>query len=818
MERLLNNYNIMKKYLFLVSLFAVLGVKAQYIEEVKKAESDNVPVSTLAQWQHLLWNDGWQFVMMPDQKEPTAEVIKAADLQWHHVNIPHDFQFEQPWIEDGNKGRGFKPMCAGMYRKTFQASDLWKGRKVFLDFDGVMYISDIWLNGKLIHQNEYGYTPFRVDLSKHLRYGEENTLVVWSSTCQENASRWYTGGGIYRNVYLSVQNPTHIQRGGVYITTPTVGVGESTVQIQVEVDGWQKRNDVRIDCDVLSPQGQVLASVNAGMPDHTIQRSTEVLLPLVKLQNVSLWSTETPVLYSVRTRISADGMVVDSTTTTFGIRHIEYGTDFGFKLNGKKVFLKGLANHHDLGALGVAAYRDAILREMKTLKEFGFNAIRCSHNPYSDDFYDLADSLGLLIVDELIDKWSDRDYWGGRKAFTAIWPNLMKEWLLRDRNHPSIVMWSLGNELQTRSDWSGYDTNDWGITTYNVMNTFLKRYDRTRPTTVAMFPARAGAQRGTPDFKTYLVPPELACATEISSFNYQWDAYHGYYDCKPDMILFQSEAVTNQMLQPFWGMDRQRGVGLAYWGGIEYWGESNGWPKKGWNYSFFRHTMEPYPQAWLVKSAFMPETPVCHIGIMDGKGESVEWNDIKVGQQKISNNWNKPEGSKQNVFVYTNAQEAELFVNGKSVGINRNDTTEGARRNIIYFAGVEYGKGGTLTAVARNNGKEVARDQIQSTGKAVAVKVVAEERGTELQYLMITAVDAQGRTVPTAQDQITVTVNGAELVATDNGDHYTDEIFRDINTRKLYAGTCQAILRRQGNARVTVTVTSPTLKKATIKL
>ena len=503
----------------------------------------------------------------------------------------------------------------------------------------------------------------------------------------------------------------------------------------------------------------------------------------------------------------------------FGFRPIEYGTDFGFKLNGKKVFLAGIANHHDLGAVGAAAFPTAIERQLRQLKAFGFNAIRCSHNPYSEDFYRLCDRIGLLVVDELIDKWSDKDYWGGRKPFMQIWAGLMQEWVKRDRNHPSVVLWSLGNELQTRSDWSGYQTDDWGITTYRIFDQMVKRYDSTRPTTVAMFPARAGAQRNTPDFKTYLVPPELACVTEVASFNYQWDAYHGYYEHAPHLILFQSEAVTNQLQQPYYGMNRQRGVGLCWWGAIEYWGESNGWPKKGWNYSFFSHTLQPYPQAFLIKSCIQPDEPVVRIGVVDGKGESREWNDIQVGQQKINQNWNQKEGSHPNVFTYTNAKEVELIYNGKSLGTQKNDTTNLAKRNIILWSGIDYGTCGKRVAMARTDGKEVARNVIETTGKAVSLRIEEETKewaadGMTLKYLNIYAVDSKGRVVPTATDEVCVSVSGAAtFVALDNGDHYTNDLFRDVTTKQMQSGYIQCILRSTKKVgKVHVVVTSPTLK------
>lgn len=793
-----------------------VSVHAQYIEKQEGSVKVNAPAADFSAFRHQLFNFGWRFSLGNPEG---AERTDYDDSDWRTLDLPHDYQFEQPWAENENKGRGFKRMCEGWYRKTFNVPESLKGRRVLLDFEGVMYVSDVYVNGKKVASNEYGYTGFEADITKAVNYGGDNVVAVYSNTGAVNASRWYTGGGIYRNVWLDATNDTRIARHGLYVTTE----GEK-VKVQVQVVGWQ-RHDIKVVTRVKDSQGQVVAEAERTMPDHTIQNNTEVQMPDMAVSAPKLWDIDSPELYSVEATLVENGVTIDSVADRFGFRTIEYGPDFGFKLNGRKVFLAGIANHHDMGAVGVAAYRSAVERQLRTLKSFGYNAIRCSHNPYSDDFYRIADEVGLLVVDELIDKWSDKDYWGGRKPFMSIWPELIKEWVKRGRNHPSVVLWSLGNELQTRSDWSGYQTDDWGITTYRIFDQMVKRYDRTRPTTVAMFPARAGAQRNTPDFKTYLVPPELACATEVASFNYQWDAYHGYYDHKPDLILFQSEAVTNQQQQPFYGMDQKRGVGLCWWGAIEYWGESNGWPKKGWNYSFFSHTLQPFPQAYLIKACVQPEEKLVHIGVVDGKGESLEWNDIKVGQQKISRNWNQKAGSHPNVFTYTNAEEVELFYNGKSLGVQKNDTTVIAKRNIILWSGIDYGQGGKLIAVARTAGKEVARDVLETTGKAVTLKVVEEEKGwtadgMQLKYLNIYAVDSKGRTVPDAADSVRVEVAGeAQFVALDNGDHYTDELFLDVKSKKMLSGYAQCILRstRKGG-KVKVKVTSPTLKSDNLTL
>lgn len=792
-------------------------VSAQYIEKKEGNVAVNVPLSEFVGHQKELFNFDWKFQLGNPEG---AERADFDDREWRQLDLPHDYQFEQPWDEKANKGRGFKRMCEGWYRKTFFVPEILEGKRLILDFEGVMYVSDVYVNGKKVVSNEYGYTGFEADITRAVHFGGENVVAVYSSTGPTNGSRWYTGGGIFRNVWLCASNPTRIARHGLYVNTE----GDK-VNVQVQVVGWQ-RHDIQIKARVKDATGKVVASAEKGMPDHTIQNNTEVLLPPMVVSNPVLWDLDAPNLYTVEAVLEENGIVIDSVSDHFGFRTIEYSPDFGFKLNDKKVFLVGIANHHDLGAVGVAAFPTAVERQLRQLKAFGYNAIRCSHNPYSEDFYRICDEVGLLVVDELIDKWSDKDYWGGRKPFMQIWAELLTEMITRDRNHPSVVLWSLGNELQTRSDWSGYQTNDWGITTYRIFDQLVKRYDKTRPTTVALFPARAGAQRNTPDFKTYLVPPELACVTEVASFNYQWDAYQGYYDYKPDLILFQSEAVTNQLQQPFYGMDQKRGVGLCWWGAIEYWGESNGWPKKGWNYSFFNHTLRPYPQAYLIKSCIQPDVPVVRIGVVDGKGESLEWNDIKVGQQKINQNWNQKEGSHLNVFTYTNAEEVELVYNGKSLGVQKNDTADIAKRNVIFWSGIDYGTGGKLVAIARSAGKEVARDEIETTGKAVALKVVEETSevfkadGMALKYLNIYAVDSKGRIVPNATDELTVSVDGAAtFVALDNADHYTSDLFFDVRTKQMQTGYMQCILRSTRNpGKVTLTVSSPTLKGTKVVL
>ena len=777
---------------------------AQYQDVKEKKAGANRPLSEFAGQQKVLWNFGWEF---------SNEIADGKLVNSKSVDLPHDFQFEQPWTKSGGGARGFKPMCDGWYRKTFVADTLWRGLSVKLDFGGIIYYGDVYINGQKIASTDYGYVGLEADLTPHLKWGEENEVRVYASTGKKGGSRWYTGGGLFRDVYMTLENPTHITRHGVFVATKD----NREVNMQVEVTGWHD-HDVSIKARVVDAEGRVVGTTEGRMPKNTHHTTEEVQLPSVLLMDAHLWSPDTPYLYSADVLVYDGTVIVDSVREQFGVRSLEFSPDFGFKLNGRKLFLKGNSGHHDLGALGAASYDRAIERMMLQLKAFGYNTIRCSHNPYSESFTKIADRVGMLIVDELVDKWGG--YWGGRQPFTALWPGLIKEWVTRDRNSPSVILWSLGNELQMREDLTGYQgLNDWGVTMYRVMDPVVKRFDPTRLTTVAQFPARAGAiGHREKDYKDYTMPPELAQVTDVASLNYQSAWYGEFKKHCPQMNIFQSEAETSNWLTAYYNMDREHSIGMAYWGSIEYWGESNGWPKKGWNYSFFSHTLKPYPTAWLVKSAFMDDTPVVRIGVLNAKGsESVSWNDIQVGQTSLLDHWNFISGSKKRVYVFTNAPQAELFLNGKSLGTKPNDGKDNMQHVITWD--VDY-QPGILLAVARDaDGKETARHEIQTAGKAVKLKIEAETSdwcadGMDLHYMNVTAVDNKGRIVPDYDGELSVSISGpATILALDNGDHYTDELFAGITTKQMRGGRMQVIMRSQREAgKVTVNVTSGKFK------
>ena len=763
-----------------------------------------------------LFNFGWKFKA---GEVSDAQSLTFDDSDWRRLDLPHDFQFEQPWDKTASRGRGFKAMGVGWYRKTFKADPNWKGKQILLDFEGIMLSGEVWVNGKKIGGTDYGYLGFESDIADIIKYDADNVVAVRASTGEPGNSRWYTGGGLFRDVHLVVKDKISIARHGIFITTRSISNQNAEVSVQVEVAGIKNKElELEINTKIFSPEGKQVVETKTLAPKKSKLVEVEVPLPKVNISDPQLWSCETPKLYSAEVVLVLNGKVIDKLTEKFGIRTIKFSKEFGLKLNGKKVFLKGVANHHDLGAVGAAAYETSIARMMDKLKECGFNHIRTSHNPYSESFLKLADEKGILIVDELYDKWGSTVAWAGSAPWNDVWYQNEKEWIKRDRNHPSVIMWSFGNELQFQEERWNFPTSDWGVTTYRIMDVVAKRYDPTRKTTVAMYPARAGGiVKADPDFKIAenIIPPELATVTDVASFNYVWDDYQNYLKHAPDMIIYQSEAVTNELAAPFFGMDRDKMVGLAYWGGIEYWGESQGWPTKGWDYSFFNHSLEPNPQAFLIKSIFKDE-PLVRIGVVDSEAEPHLWNDVVVGRTYISSHWNREEGKKYDIYTYTNADEVELLVNGQSIGVQQN-STDVKKRNVIFWKNILFTPG-KITAIARRGGKEVARHEIETTGQAVALNIETENAnwkadGMDLQYVRVYAVDSEGRKVPTAAGELTFEVSGAaRLIAVDNGDHSSDDLFGG-NKKVLHKGFAMAILRSEQKAgTVKLTVTAAGLK------
>ena len=761
-------------------------------------------------------NQEWQF-HRGDVKN-IAE-LKSTQSEDDVVNLPHDFLIGQDWVapdaserpDNSDAGsnvrsrlspRGFKEMGIGWYRYQLTPKDEWKGKRIVLDFQGIMLVGDVYLNGKRIGGTDYGYLGFDIDLSKLLKWGEANEITVKADTRNPNNSRWFTGAGLYRDVNLIITDKDlYFPRHPLFIRTQD----NKEVKIKAEIINQQKlakgqgKAVIPVEVRILDADGKVVAQQKNNIDFNAKWRDREYELPAISLENAQLWSPDTPYLYTAEvTLYDNEGNIADQIKEPFGVRTIEIVPQKGLLVNGKKVLLKGYANHHTLGALGAAAYPRAIEKRLKLMKEFGMNHIRTSHNPYSEDFLKLCDKYGILVVDELYDKWLTQ-YAGGRVEWESLWQKDIPEWVKRDRNHPSVILWSLGNELQ---QYSNLPFNDWGVTAYKLQKELLHRYDDTRLTTVAMHPRYR-------NIETDSIPADLAVATEVNSYNYRYMYFPGDMKRYPEKTFYQSEASVAAMGPNFYEMDRDKVLGLAYWGAIDYLGESMGWPIKGWNQGVFDLSLQPKPDAYFVKSMFTDE-PTVHIGVIEKSGGNIQWNGINVSAGKLSENWNREAGEQVSLYTYTNGDEVELFLNGKSLGVKKNSNDPKLRAR-IRWDNIAYAPG-TLVAVAKKNGKVVARHQIETTGEAVALKLVPDAEnwhadGKDLMHVRVYAVDKKGRRVlnvkdAKAFDKLTFTVKGdANIVAVDNGNIASDELhigktqLEKTIQRHLFQGSALVILR-----------------------
>ncbi len=749
------------------------------------------------QVENLNW--GWRFQAgdVPGAGQPLFD-----DTRWREVDLPHDFQIEQPWVAPASdekadntdvaaniksrlSSRGFKEMGQGWYRYHLTPDASLKDKRVVLDFGGIMYVGDVYLNGERIGGTDYGYVGFEVDLTGRLRWGEDNVIAVRADTREPQNSRWYTGGGLFRGVKLITTSADQFfTRHPLYITTRD----NSYVNISAEFTNRGRDRQSSLRVRIFDPDGQQVYEGTATRRRNTQSRTMEAQMPEIEIPSPQLWDIDSPRLYTVVAQLlREDGTVADEVSERFGIRTVEIGPDYGLRLNGRKVLLQGYANHHSLGALGAANYPRAIKKRLALMKQFGINHIRTSHNPYSREFIELCDECGILVVDELYDKWT-RQHTGGRVPFEQLWQYDVPEWVKRDRNSPSVVMWSLGNELQQDPNMP---FNDFGVTMYKLQKALLQRYDSTRLVTVAMHPRYR-------NWDTDSLPCDLAMQTDVQAYNYRYMYFPGDGRRFPWMTFYQSEAAVAAMGPNFFEMDLDKVIGLAYWGAIDYLGESQGWPAKGWAQGVFDIALEPKPKAYLMKSMFKPDEPVVHIAVVDSRGDQM-WNGVQTGNDGLSDHWDRKPGTHLQLITYTNADEVELVVNGKSLGRKANPTGDAKRRNQIRWDDVEY-QPGKAVAIAYKGGREVARHQVETPGKAVKLVAVPDQDGwqadgLDLQHVRIYAVDSKGRRVYSAQHELQFGTEGAaRIAAVSNGNIRSDELYCTDHIH-LYNGSAMVILR-----------------------
>ena len=760
-------------------------------EFVAQAAASEVVLSESGARTRVRMNFDWKFCL-GDPGE--AQSLKYDDAGWQTVNLPHDWSIYGPFNQKVAMGgaNGLRPRGIGWYRKTFLSPS--PGRVAFLDFEGVYTEADVWLNGIHLGKNHNGYLGFRFNITGHLKpAGESNVLAVRVDNSRVGSSRWYTGSGIYRDVYLVTTSPVHIPQYGTWITTPQIEQEKAVVHVETVVtNSGSSASEMTLATEIYDPAGKLVASATKAARLESGGVST-VKLDFTVPQP-QRWSTESPRLYRSVSRVEADRKPCDAETTTFGIRTVEFTPERGLLLNGKKVNIKGVNFHHDLGCLGAAAFERGFERRLELIKQMGCNAVRLAHNPYQPSLLDQCDRMGILVFNEAYDKWSDQ-FTGPEHPFEKAWPTELRSFVLRDRNHPSVFIWSVGNE--TRQQMTA---PDFGVVQFKAMYDLVKSIDPTRAVTCALFPARAKGVRYNVKPNTLFQnsePAEMSFAMDVVSCNYTHSFFARDHQKHPRLIFLLSEVGTNGGGDNWFEYDHEYTVGQFYWGGFDYIGESFGWPCKGWFRGLIDLAGVRKPASYYVES-FYSEKPMVRIAVKDPKpGNNIVWNDANLNWEFLTSRWNWPEGQKMLVYTYSNADTVELFLNQRSLGSKKMAAFRKKKMN--WDVPFEPGE---LRAVAYREGKVVAEHRLETAGKASRLVLESDRPllradGLDLAHVFAKVVDARGVLVPDAAQKICFSVTGAGANAgVDNGNQNSDELWQ-ANERSAYNGQALLVVRSE---------------------
>ena len=749
---------------------------------------------------HQSFDFDWKFTL---SAPAGAEAPGFDDASWTTVQLPHDWSLSLPYLspqEGGKPQMGFMQGGLGWYRKSFAVPAAWKGRRVSLEFDGVYHRATVYVNGREVGFHPYGYTAFAYDITDYLLPGQDNVVAVKVDHTDCPSSRWYSGSGIYRHVWLNVTDPVHIGLWGTYVTTPAAGSDRAEVRVETTVvnDGV-KAAQVSLTSELRDPAGRVVAKATVKAP---LAAGTQAVLPQeFSLQAPALWDIDAPQLYTLVSTVRRGGAVVDRYETPFGIRDIRFDPDKGFFLNGRSVKMKGGDIHQDAGSLGAAIPDRAHERRVALMKATGFNAIRCSHNPPAREFLDACDRLGMLVIDESFDKWKSGYY---EQWYDDWWARDLASMVLRDRNHPSVVLWSVGNETREQGDRTGA-----GTARLQALRAECERLDPTRKVAVTT----------SPDYNRTYNKNGFNASVEVVGYNYQepfFDEDHAQF---PDRIIYGSEvfpyysAGRGQMREyiernPWYDYaSRDFIFGYFMWAAIDYWGESSGWPSKGWPTGIYDMMMQEKPQAAFFRAVWKDE-PVVKIAVRDDSAPLDRGKDMWTWPLLVSH-WNFPRHDNpqmMQVDVFTNCERVELFVGGVSLGMR---CTEDYPNNTVVWH-TPY-KPGSVVAKAYDGDTLVATDELRTAGEPVALRLRADRSdltadGQDLSYIDIELVDAQGLVVPDADRPVRVRVTGSgRFLCMDNGD--TADGGAQLRADKpTFLGRAQAVVqagREAGHLRVT---------------
>ncbi|HEV2860829.1 MAG TPA: beta-galactosidase GalB [Pyrinomonadaceae bacterium] len=773
------------------------------------------------------------------------------DRGWRRLDLPHDWGVEGPFRQEypGETGK-LAWGGVGWYRKHFDVPAGDRGRKIYLDVDGAMSYASVWLNGRFVGGWPYGYASFRLDLTPHVRYGAENVLAIRLDN-PPDSSRWYPGGGIYRNVRLVKTSPVHVAHWGTYVTTPEVTASAATVNVKATVENssdaagevslrtrlYELGAGGRKSPRAVAEAGAARLNVGAG------ERATSEARAVVRAPK--LWGTRRPSLYTAVTTIEQGGKVVDSYETVFGIRTIKFDAARGLLLNGELVELKGVCNHHDLGALGAAVNVRALERQLEILKEMGANAVRTSHNPPAPELLDLADRMGLLVMDEAFDAWrrskKKNDY---HLLFDDWHEKDLRALVRRDRNHPSVILWSTGNEIGEQRSAEGHKLSA-------ELARIVREEDPTRPVT-------AGANHTEAGYNGFQK------TVDVFGYNYKPGEYGKFREKNPAVPLFGSETASTvssrgeyffpveedkdkgkadfqvssyDLYAPRWattpdaefrGQDEFPYVGGEFvWTGFDYLGEPTPYNADSSNLLNFSDPSERARMEQELKELGKIRVPSrsSYFGIVDLAGfpkdrfyiYQARWRP-ELPMAHLLPHWTWPgrEGQTTPVHVYTSGDEAELFLNGRSLGRKK----KGQYEYRLRWDDVKY-EPGELRVVAYKGGRRWAEDTVKTTGAAAKLTLKADRAsvradGEDLSFVTVSVTDGGGLVVPRAKNRVSFELSGpGEIVATDNGDATSFEPFQS-KERAAYNGLCLVVVRTRAGqpGRITLRARSEGLKGA----
>jgi beta-galactosidase len=767
----------------------------------------------------LPFNDGWRFVRAEAQG---AEQPGFDDSQWPDVRLPHDWAIDGPFDSRLNPHTGALPISGtGWYRKAFTIADAAGPHFVSIEFDGAMSNSRVWLNGKELGGRPNGYIGFSVDLTAALRFGTALNVLAVRLAPEPDSSRWYPGAGIYRNVWLDITGPVHVARWGTYVTTPKVSTAIATVAAQTELrNRGTAAVDVQLRTSIIDVAGRRVAMVQT--PSTIAADGVASVAHQLTIHRPQRWDIDHPYLYSLISEVVEDQKVVDRYETSFGARSIDFDKQRGLLLNGRPVKIHGVCLHHDLGALGAAVNRRATERQLQILKGAGVNAIRTSHNPPSPELLEYADRLGLLVMDEAFDMWRIAKVPNGYSKYFDAWSERdLRDMVRRDRNHPSIIMWSIGNEIPEQKQPTGWQEA-------RRLTGFFHQEDPTRPTTSA-FNNWADAIRN-----------KLADEVDIPGFNYSPNQYQSILKDHPNWIIYGSETAScvssrgsyhlplekyekHESLQissydiiaPPWAYcpdvefaaqeHTPALLGEFVWTGFDYIGEptpyfdrnsdnSRDWPARSSYFGMVDLAGFPKDRYYLYQSEWSKQ-PMVHV--------LPHWN------------WRGHEGQDIPVMVYSNAAEVELFLNGKSLGRKKSRSEPvalpvGVKISASKIFSSKYRllwqvpfQPGTLRAVALNHGRQVARDEVHTSGPPARIRLITDRStlradGDDLAFITARIEDSEGNLCPLADNLLTFRVAGAGTIeAVDNGNAATVEPFR-ADHRHAFNGLALLIVRARG--------------------